>query len=290
MAPKKKGPFFFLMREIQNNTVFRTNSSNKTNRARWKTLASGRASCGDKFTSNGRPIAVLKEEQDRKQMLEHLVNQVHSYVEERGFLNDIKRSNFYLISFNILCEANGVYLPLELGLIEQGCTNTFHQFTDSGPIPLGFASLAKDHSDDTHGIPITGFKEGSRDYQGIVKEMLFFLQLSPDYQSLPPFFCTSDHMAQAKGCFRLLEVRSLHPDGLPRVERADTSAEAADRGRGAHLAPTRRPRTSWTAPSSTRRSSRCVPFMPKLTTRTVLLAKAGAWHTSSPMPFRRLTI
>ncbi|EEC04182.1 hypothetical protein IscW_ISCW003201 [Ixodes scapularis] len=83
-------------------------------------------------------------------MVEDLVNQVHSYVEERGSLNDIKRSNFYLISFNILCEANGVYFPLELGLveysIEQGCTNTFHQFIDSGPIPLGFASLAKDHN------------------------------------------------------------------------------------------------------------------------------------------------
>lgn len=53
---------------------------------------------------------------------------------------DIKRSNFYLISFNILCEANGVYFPLELGLveysIEQGCTNTFHQFIDSGMPPF----------------------------------------------------------------------------------------------------------------------------------------------------------
>ncbi|KAG0420528.1 hypothetical protein HPB47_003445 [Ixodes persulcatus] len=180
----------------------------------------GRGSLYNKFTSDGRPIAlVLKEEQDRKQMVEDLVNQVHSYVEERGSLNDIKRSNFYLISFNILCEANGVYFPLELGLveysIEQGCTNTFHQFIDSGPIPLGFASLAKDHSDDTHGIPITGFKEGSRDYQGIVKEMLSFLRLSPDDQSLPPFFCAPDHMAQAEGCLRWLEERSCIPIDFP---------------------------------------------------------------------------
>lgn len=62
--------------------------------------------------------------------------------------------------------------------------------------------------DDTHGIPITGFKEGSRDYQGIVKEMLSFLRLSPDDQSLPPFFCTPDHMAQAEGCLRWLEEQS----------------------------------------------------------------------------------
>ncbi|CAN8014748.1 unnamed protein product, partial [Ixodes persulcatus] len=241
MAPKKKGPFFFLMREIQNQ-LKQENKPCSMEDARveaslvWENMTAeeravydnmardhrerGRGSLYNKFTSDGRPIAlVLKEEQDRKQMVEDLVNQVHSYVEERGSLNDIKRSNFYLISFNILCEANGVYFPLELGLveysIEQGCTNTFHQFIDSGPIPLGFASLAKDHSDDTHGIPITGFKEGSRDYQGIVKEMLSFLRLSPDDQSLPPFFCAPDHMAQAEGCLRWLEERSCIPIDFP---------------------------------------------------------------------------
>ncbi|CAN7938172.1 unnamed protein product [Ixodes hexagonus] len=240
MAPKKKGPFFFLMREIQNK-LKQENKPCSMEDARveaslvWESMTAeeravydnmakdyrerGRGSLYNKFTSDGRPIAlVLKEEEDRIRMEEELVRQVQNYVDERGSLKDVKTSKFYIISFNILCEANGVYFPLELGLveysIEQGCTSSFHKFIDSGPIPLGFASLAKDHSEDTHMIPITGFKEGDRDYQRVVKEMLSFLRLSPD-DSLPPFFCTPAHMAQAEGCLRWLEERSCIPIDFP---------------------------------------------------------------------------
>lgn len=61
---------------------------------------------------------VLKEEQDRKQMVEDLVNQVHSYVEERGSLSGEQMLCDFLGTF-LLC---GVF-SFVISLLKQGISS-----------------------------------------------------------------------------------------------------------------------------------------------------------------------
>ncbi|XP_037572826.2 protein maelstrom homolog [Dermacentor silvarum] len=233
MAPKKKGPFFFFMRDLQNerrerNQPCSLDAVREEAGERWKTLTEeqraqyevmandfkerGRGALHNKFTSDGRTIAsVLKEEDERIQQRQQMINSIHRYVDDIGTVDEIKKWPFYILSFNILCEANGIYYPLEIGLIEysieQGFIRAFHKFVDPGPIPLGFASAAKDHSEATHGIPITGFEEGTTDYRSVVRDLMAYLRLPIDEPNLPPLFCMQDHIPQAIGCLRWLEER-----------------------------------------------------------------------------------
>lgn len=230
MAPKKKGPFFFLMREIQNarkernllcpledvreEAAERWNRLSEHERARYEEMANehrerGRGSLFNKFTSDGRCIAlVLKEEDERAQQLRDMMTGIQQYVDDMGPLERVKNWPLYIISTNILCEANGRHYPLEIAIIEytidQGFTRAFHRFINPGKIPLGFASAAKDHSENTHGIPIMGFEEGIVNYRLFVEDLFAFFRVTNEDQCLP-LFTMQDHIPQAEGCLRWIE-------------------------------------------------------------------------------------
>lgn len=231
MAPKKKGPFFFLMRELQNERKERNlpcslDDVREEAGERWRLLteeekavyeamayshnAREKGSLHNKFTSDGRSIAsVLQEEDEKVQQRRAMVEGIQRYVDDIGTVEEIKKFPFYIFATNILCEVHGVYYPLEISLIEysikEGFIRAFHRFVDPGSIPLGFASAAKDHSESTHGIPITGFQEGTRDYRAVVNDLMAYLRLSADDAVLPPLFCKEEHIPQAEGCLRWLE-------------------------------------------------------------------------------------
>uniref|UniRef100_A0A1E1XGI7 Protein maelstrom n=1 Tax=Amblyomma aureolatum TaxID=187763 RepID=A0A1E1XGI7_9ACAR len=230
MAPKKKGPFFFLMREIQNTRRERNlpcaledvreeagekwKRLTERERARYEDMANehkerGRGSLYNKFTSDGRCIAlVLKEEDERVQLQRDMVTSIQQHVDDMGPLERVKKWPLYIVSTNILCEANGIHYPLEIAVIEysieQGFIRAFHRFINPGKIPLGFASAAKDHSENTHGIPITGFEEGITDYKQFVQDLFAFLHVATEDQC-PPIFTMQDHIPQAEGCLRWIE-------------------------------------------------------------------------------------
>ncbi|KAH6920604.1 hypothetical protein HPB50_028408 [Hyalomma asiaticum] len=56
--------------------------------------------------------------------------------------------------------------------------------------------------ENTHGIPIMGFQEGTRVYQAVVNGLMTYLRLSADDAVLPPLFCKEEHIPQAEGCLR----------------------------------------------------------------------------------------
>uniref|UniRef100_A0A023FTL8 Putative maelstrom protein n=1 Tax=Amblyomma parvum TaxID=251391 RepID=A0A023FTL8_AMBPA len=230
MAPKKKGPFFFLMREIQNTRRQRNlpcaledvreeagekwQRMTERERAVYEDMANeyrekGRGSLYNKFTSDGRCIAlVLKEEDERAQMQRNMVTSIQQYVDDMGPIERVKEWPLYIVSTNILCEANGIYYPLEIAVIEYtiklGFIRAFHRFINPGKIPLGFASAAIDHSENTHGIPIRNFEEGITDYKQFVQELFAFLHVTIGDQC-PPMFTMQDHIPQAEGCLRWIE-------------------------------------------------------------------------------------
>ena len=71
---------------------------------------------------------------------------------------ELINTKFFFVSSNIQCVVNGEYRPLEIGIVEytikKGITRWYHQFIDCGPIPLGYASEAKEHSEKTHKLPM----------------------------------------------------------------------------------------------------------------------------------------
>ncbi|XP_037560559.1 protein maelstrom homolog isoform X1 [Dermacentor silvarum] len=155
-----------------------------------------------------------------------MINSIHRYVDDIGTVDEIKRWSFNILSFNMLCKENGLYYPLQLGLvdysIEQGFIRAFHKFIDPGPIPLGFASAAKDHSEATHGIPITGFEEGTTDYRSVVRDLMAYLRLPIDEANLPPLFCMQDHISQA-ACILAACCGSRNMGGSPWTFQSGTS-------------------------------------------------------------------
>ncbi|KAH6920869.1 hypothetical protein HPB50_028144 [Hyalomma asiaticum] len=169
-----------------------------------------KGSLHNKFTSDGRSIASVLQEEDKKvQMRRAMVEGIQRYVDDIGTVEGIKKFPFYIFAINILFEVHGEYYPLEIGLIEysikEGFISAFHRFINPGAITLGFASAAKDHSENTHGIPNMGFQEGTRDYQAVVNDFMTYLRLSADDAVLPPLFCKEEHIPQAEGCLRWLE-------------------------------------------------------------------------------------
>ncbi|KAH7964440.1 hypothetical protein HPB51_027319 [Rhipicephalus microplus] len=203
MAPKKKGPFYFLLLELQKerrerNLPFSLDAVREEAGERWKSLTEQQkahyealanrhkemkvGSLENKLTSDGRTIAsVLREQSEEINQRKEMVASIQRYVDDIGTVDEIKKFPFYILATNILCEANGVYYPLEIGLIEysieQGFIRAYHKFINPGRIPLGFASAAKDHSEDTHGIPITGFELGTTNYWAVVQDLMAYLRL-----------------------------------------------------------------------------------------------------------------
>ncbi|KAK8779725.1 hypothetical protein V5799_018938 [Amblyomma americanum] len=236
MAPKKKGPFFFLMRELQNSRKERNlpcslddvreeagemwRQMSERQRAVYEDMANehrerGRGSLYNKFTSDGRCIAlVLKEEDERVQLLQESITNIQHYVDDMGPVERIIKWPIYIVSTNILCEANGITYPLEIAFIEytieKGFIRAFHRFINPGNIPLGFASAAKDHSENTHGIPIIGFEEGITDYRQFVQDLFEFFRITNEDQC-PPIFTMRDHILQAEGCLRWIEEAARTP-------------------------------------------------------------------------------
>ncbi|XP_077483399.1 protein maelstrom homolog [Amblyomma americanum] len=236
MAPKKKGPFFFLMRELQksrkeHNLPCTLDDVREEARQMWRQMGEGeraiyedmankykqrgRGSLYNKFTSDGRCIAlVLKEEDERVQLEQDAITNIQHYVDDMGPVERIKKSPVYIVSTNILCQANGITYPLEIAVveytIEQGFIRAFHRFINPGNIPLGFASAAKDHSENTHGIPITGFEEGITDYRQFVQDFFTFLRVTNEDQC-PPIFTMQGHIPQVEGCLRWIEEAARAP-------------------------------------------------------------------------------
>lgn len=138
----------------------------------------------------------------------------------------------YIISFNVMCNnADNEYIPLELGIVKftlkEGIEDSLHMFIDAGPAPDGYAREAKEHSEETHQIPLGGFKPSDkyecvsyakvleRIDQFVVEEKLF----SPSMGSIgvrPLFGTPHDQrelaLIQSRSCLATIGKRAHNVD------------------------------------------------------------------------------
>lgn len=99
--------------------------------------------------------------------------------------NELLEKPIYIISFNVMChDAANEYIPLEIGIVKftllDGVVDKVHKFVDAGPVPVGFASEARQHCESTHQIPFEDFALAtgldSVSYELIVEEIDAFIQ------------------------------------------------------------------------------------------------------------------
>ncbi|XP_074595525.1 protein maelstrom homolog [Brevipalpus obovatus] len=118
----------------------------------------------------GRPMDIsVHRGNDSEQVAEQRESLVMRDVREKWIeefiscsVDELKVKPIYIISFNVMCNnADNEYIPLEVGIVkytfEDGIKESLHMFVDAGPAPDGFAREAREHSLETHQIPLDGF-------------------------------------------------------------------------------------------------------------------------------------
>lgn len=165
-----------------------------------------------KYTSDGIPIVQLQKEiLEQEQEKEDMKLFVQDKIEQLGSIGNIAEADFYIMGFNILCATDdGTYLPNEVGIVKyslnHGIQDIFHKFINPGPIPVGYTSDAKAHSETTHQIPIIGFEEGDLNYAGIYHDIKRFTRAKNGDNGL--IFCFREQLEQNDGCLQWLHCKS----------------------------------------------------------------------------------
>ncbi|KAK2710943.1 hypothetical protein QYM36_012194 [Artemia franciscana] len=98
------------------------------------------------------------------------------------------------------------YLPCEVAIakfsLKKGVEKVYHCLIKPGQIPVGYAFAAKEHSEKTHEIPVSGAPEADSSYSGQVIRMNAFLRNQEG--DIEPVYTTEENMEAAKGMIKYI--------------------------------------------------------------------------------------
>lgn len=159
---------------------------------------------------------LIEERQDPKDIMR--AKRQRDRAELQTLFNNLKDSDlleekFYFIGFQFMvCTQDGVYLPLEYGVVEwsmaKGVTKTIHGFINPGDIPLGYRFIAKDHSEQSHKIPLEKFDQGDSNYKGIWMKLERFVEWDATQSTPAPLYCMETEHKVVAGCLSWLQYHS----------------------------------------------------------------------------------
>lgn len=178
------------------------------------------AMCADDVATNDlEQDALTAEELELSDMTEVLVgDDVNAAIETK----------FVIGAANVMVKTiEGVYLPLELGLVKysvrEGVISHYHQFTDPGPVPMGYMHKATTHINSSHKIPLLGFDQAigrndrQREFQGMMDEISIFLNdcyFQYKNRSRCVIFTREDMVQQLRGSLEFYIETSGHPEWM----------------------------------------------------------------------------
>ncbi|KAF5308908.1 hypothetical protein FQR65_LT00608 [Abscondita terminalis] len=158
-----------------------------------------------KYTSSGQNIDVVQKRQKENDMKEqmmkdHIKEMIHLSSESRNLRNEI----FYIIHVNYFCYCNTDkrYYPAEVGIAKfdllNGVTdnNVFNAICKPGSLPLGYSSLAKKVSEDSHQIPPPMTYDTDYNLQEVAESLWEFIRDTciPN-RRLPPVYASKKNQA-----------------------------------------------------------------------------------------------
>jgi protein maelstrom len=105
----------------------------------------------------------------------------------------LKHLKFYFFSTSYFVQTlNGDIFPAEIALstfsLIDGVDDVLHFLVNPGPLPLGMASEAKTHSEETHRLPPPPNIEGEDSYDTMFSDIMEFLVGRDGKRSIPPIF------------------------------------------------------------------------------------------------------
>ncbi|GBN42293.1 Protein maelstrom, partial [Araneus ventricosus] len=159
----------------------------------------------------------FREMEEEERRINRMKQDIKRYVNidcisKEEFKEFASRKMFYFISFNILCQTETYYVPIEVGIVEYSISYGIHRemqmLIHPGTIPTGYTAQAKRFSEEIHNIDIFNGEEGSeRDMRKVYQAIKTFVNPSFD-EYPPPLFCIEEDLEKNKGCLEWLAERA----------------------------------------------------------------------------------
>ncbi|KAK4886091.1 hypothetical protein RN001_002362 [Aquatica leii] len=223
MPPKKacKNAFYYYMIEFRDKRPGQFNNlqevaqaagefwqrMNANERKPYETRAKGTKNVQKvaKYTSTGENIELVQKQQmemvmKEQHMKDYIIEKIHLSVES-GMLPD---EPFYVIHINYFCycNANKRYYPAEIGIAKFNLRtgiiqdNLFNMICKPGSLPLGYLSLAKQISEDSHQIPPPMSSETDYNLDEVAYLLWKFIsKTSGNSNYLPPVYAAKKNQA-----------------------------------------------------------------------------------------------
>ncbi|XP_067122991.1 protein maelstrom homolog [Centruroides vittatus] len=221
MPKQRKNAFYFFMKELQERYKVEYRNVTMKNmsviaepfwknlpdseKMKYETMARGykkKENITEKIYSGITFSDNIVRDDDEEEKAEEAMKFVERYIFQMKSVDEVKKSHFFIIDFNLLCCTDDEYIPLEVGItkysIKEGIEDYFHVFIDAGPIPIGYSRTAMQHSDDTHKIPVSKFRLSESNYSKICKSIENFVNSGRN--EIAPVFCLEENIKQNQGC------------------------------------------------------------------------------------------
>ncbi|XP_040195019.1 protein maelstrom homolog [Rana temporaria] len=127
---------------------------------------------------------------------------------------DLERKVIYVINIfshgdmPTACEQR--FVPCEIGCVryslQEGITDSFHDFIDPGELPFGFRYHCQAGSAATHQIPVSGFELANHNYHKLYRSLCDFICPMPSLQV--QIYCRTNDMYRVKWCLQWLAYKA----------------------------------------------------------------------------------
>ncbi|KAH9514912.1 hypothetical protein Btru_021340 [Bulinus truncatus] len=126
---------------------------------------------------------------------------------------DLRNIPIAIIDFQVLYdEPQEPHIPVEVGVVwmtlHEGIKREYQRIINPGDPPQGNRSIAVEHSEKYHKIPVD-FDKGDTNFQSIWSELEGFV--SKDSDEMPPLYCLSSNRDKVMNC-----IGYIHSRGAPK--------------------------------------------------------------------------
>lgn len=237
MAPKKKAPtngYFYLLMELRNKMDMK--SANEEAARLWPQMTAAekepynlRAKKGRngaiKMTAANENLAlVLKQEQDAKEQLLFMQDDIKRQIRFLSESNTITEEYFHIMHVNnFFVTTDMVYYPAEIAIVrfnfKDGVLdeNVYNSIIKPGKFPIGYMGSAKIASDDTHKINYMNTENCNMGE--VTRDIFEFLRVSANLScnpaKLPPIYVKDDFKRLVKDVlFQMADTYGYDPEEL----------------------------------------------------------------------------
>lgn len=179
----------------------------------------------EKYTSQGVPLSHIEKDKREKEVTVRVMKkQIQEIVTNSRQKDDLPNQKFFFIMGNYFAcnQDGGIYLPAEIAISEfslkDGITNKFHSFINPGNVLFGYAYEAREHSKNTHKLPLYPDAMGEKELGKLYVEILKFIckedNTNDNASNLKPpaIYTHIDSIPIIKSMLRYLHQDCFHDD------------------------------------------------------------------------------